>query len=547
MADVLSILRQYNIQKKDILEDGEQVSFGEFSWPKDVRTNYVIWGTGKDGVSKEYYTLDAILFLLKNVKDAHPIYVRQAAADNIPVVRRPDRRPLLAYLNGETNTSASIDKSAPLEIASQRPVTKRAAEEVEKEGFKKPRNEAQMKIDKARLKARLEAHTEGSSTVNTNQIIPLSDGLSVEKIAAIRAKLRAKKRTKIATVKVDEDDDVQRGSFIDAEVDVTRDIMSRERLWRTRASILQSTGKDFDKNVFAILQSVKAQEEGKQNGSAPGLHSRSQAHARTPAKPSETDTRRKPSQPAHYQYNRYDQEKFTRKEGTEEFKIDTTGTYHGMPLKSVTEGASARKAVTPAPAPQPTPIPRPQIVAPQSKQPTKRTSRTPIIIIPGSTTSLISLYNAKDLLQELKFLTTAEKKAQGARRDNEVLLQRRKEVNQAGHIQSITVPYRVIDTPNKLMPQDWDRVVAVFVQGPAWQFKGWPWLLADGSPVDIFAKIRAFHLKYDDMTLDNNVTKWDVQVLNISRSKRHLDRATLLKFWQSLDKYMVKHKSNLRF
>ena len=30
--------------------------------------------------------------------------------------------------------------------------------------------------------------------------------------------------------------------------------------------------------------------------------------------------------------------------------------------------------------------------------------------------------------------------------------------------------------------------MAVFVQGPAWQFKGWPWLLQDGSPVDIFSK-----------------------------------------------------------
>jgi len=34
--------------------------------------------------------------------------------------------------------------------------------------------------------------------------------------------------------------------------------------------------------------------------------------------------------------------------------------------------------------------------------------------------------------------------------------------------------------------------VAVFVQGPAWQFKGWPWLLPDGSPVDIFAKSKGF-------------------------------------------------------
>lgn len=39
----------------------------------------------------------------------------------MPVVRRPDRRDLLAYLHGETNTSSNIDKSAPLEIALQRP------------------------------------------------------------------------------------------------------------------------------------------------------------------------------------------------------------------------------------------------------------------------------------------------------------------------------------------------------------------------------------------------------------------------------------------
>lgn len=64
------------------------------------------------------------------------------------------------------------------------------------------------------------------------------------------------------------------------------------------------------------------------------------------------------------------------------------------------------------------------------------------------------------------------------KRDNEVLLQRRKEG-------STTVPYRVIDNPQKLTNADWDRVVAVFVMGPAWQFKGWPW---DGNPVEIFAK-----------------------------------------------------------
>lgn len=40
-------------------------------------------------------------------------------AANIPAVCRPDRKELLAYLNGETATCASIDKSAPLEIPTQ--------------------------------------------------------------------------------------------------------------------------------------------------------------------------------------------------------------------------------------------------------------------------------------------------------------------------------------------------------------------------------------------------------------------------------------------
>ncbi|CAJ0950001.1 unnamed protein product [Ranitomeya imitator] len=174
MADVLSVLRQYNIQKKDINVKGDEVIFGEFSWPKNVKTNYVIWGnvfmggtsqitdltvctalyqigdltysraglelqlqpdpdpevlpagpgcrpgaghfgsgdcrgeedarytTGKEGQPREYYTLDSILFLLNNVHLSHPVYVRRAATENIPVVRRPDRKDLLAYLNGET-------------------------------------------------------------------------------------------------------------------------------------------------------------------------------------------------------------------------------------------------------------------------------------------------------------------------------------------------------------------------------------------------------------------------------------------------------------
>lgn len=71
----------------------------------------------------------------------------------------------------------------------------------------------------------------------------------MEKIAAIKAKIMAKKRS---TIKTDLDDDItlKQRSFVDAEMDVTRDIVSRERVWRTRTTILQSSGKvSFHFNV----------------------------------------------------------------------------------------------------------------------------------------------------------------------------------------------------------------------------------------------------------------------------------------------------------
>lgn len=69
-----------------------------------------------------------------------------------------------------------------------------------------------------------------------------------------------------------------------------------------------------------------------------------------------------------------------------------------MTLKSVTEGTQPKKPPAPKPAPVQTPSPslRP------STTPNKKVSRTPIIIIPAASTSLITMHNAKDILQDLR-------------------------------------------------------------------------------------------------------------------------------------------------
>lgn len=48
--------------------------------------------------------------------------------------------------------------------------------------------------------------------------------------------------------------------------------------------------------------------------------------------------------------------------------------------------------------------------------------------------------------------------------------------------------------------------------------------------------VKAFHLKWDEITLDHNVAKWAVHVIQLSKQKRHLDRANLLNFWEVLDR-----------
>lgn len=406
------------------------------------------------------------------------------------------------------------------------------------------------------LAARLDVNKKEAS-VNIDNIKSLSETMSVEKIAAIKAKRLANKRT---TIKRNDNDDAMGTdlrAILDFDVDSTKDIISRERQWRTRTTILQSTGKIFAKNILAILQGIKNREEGRLRPAPAPIHL-----------PEPSRMNRPVPQPA--QYNRYDQERFNKqREDTEGFKIDTMGTYHGMSLKSVTEGSAAaqlkKQQLQQHQSAQQMPPGRPRdllpasLARPQPNAAAKRQSRTPIIIIPASPTSLITMYNVKDILQDMRFVTTDQKRAEGCPRENEVLLQRTKEAN-------ITVPYRIIDNPAKLSAQDWSRVVAVFVMGPAWQFKGWPW---EGQPVEIFAKSKsiyyyhlfnvsnlshcyfsivcAFHLRYDEMKLDANVARWAVNVLNLSRTKRHLDRAVLMTFWEKLDSHIIKNKPELRY
>jgi len=101
--------------------------------------------------------------------------------------------------------------------------------------------------------------------------------------------------------------------------------------------------------------------------------------------------------------------------------------------------------------------------------------------------------------------------------------------------------YHVIDNPAKLTPEDWYRVVAVFAQGAAWQFKGWKW----STPVEIFTNVRGFSLCFDDVQPSSAILSWNVKVLSINKYRRHLDKTAMLEFWNELEEFLAKKKPDL--
>ena len=179
--------------------------------------------------------------------------------------------------------------------------------------------------------------------------------------------------------------------------------------------MLQSNSKEFADSILnRILKAVKMMEDGY------GPPTTAQAPGTVP-----NATR----SAGHMPYSRYDQERFHNRqdEDTALFGIvDTAGTYHGINLQSVAAGGVANKPTDPR---QSTKLPSgdPRNVQPQDPRRTpvtsggsssgtprsgsttpgsasrgvreKRTPRTPIVIIPVAASSLISMLNAKDLLQ----------------------------------------------------------------------------------------------------------------------------------------------------
>ena len=163
----------------------------------------------------------------------------------------------------------------------------------------------------------------------------------------------------------------------------------------------------------------------------------------------------------------------------------------------------------------------------------------PIVIIPNALTAPINMFNAAEFFENANYLTTAEAK----KRKGSSVKPKMVEVVRNIPKTDKSLTFEIIDSPMKLTVQDWERVVAVVVQGKAWQFKGWTrGNVKFENPVEIFAKTFGFYAGFEGDELPEDVKQWTVKQSKLNRDKRGLDSVTNAQFWQQLFEWLKVHR-----
>ncbi|KAF9131257.1 accessory factor associated with RNA polymerase II [Mortierella sp. 14UC] len=163
----------------------------------------------------------------------------------------------------------------------------------------------------------------------------------------------------------------------------------------------------------------------------------------------------------------------------------------------------------------------------------KLQSKTPIIIVPAAVTSMITMYNVKQLLEGQEFADSGDVRNKGEAKPNRIRINRRMKPNETSKVE-----YEVIDNTDILKPEDWDRVVCVFTTGAEWQFKKFKWQ----KPVELFAQVKGFYTKWADEQPKETIKTWNVEILSLNRHRRHADRAVVTEFWDKLQGWCLANK-----
>lgn len=153
--------------------------------------------------------------------------------------------------------------------------------------------------------------------------------------------------------------------------------------------------------------------------------------------------------------------------------------------------------------------------------------KEPIILIPSAASSVFTMSNIKQFLQDSQYYNPRELSAS---QSDPILVEKK--------LDRFAKPIRFIVVNNTRMftkPEYWDRVVAVFTMGHAWQFNNYQW----NTPQELFQHCKGYYFHFTGDAVPQHVQQWNVQQVEIDKSKRFKDIEVARFFWNSLEKELA--------
>lgn len=488
MEDDLSALRSAIGRGEHITVDDAHIILGDSARLKrKAATNFrSMRGRG------EPYSLETVYFQFKHHLLPYNDYVKRCAQEKVPHVTVVDKKDLIAYLKGDISECPGLlGKTEP----------------------------SGAKENSKRLSKSTTSSDQGSNS----------------------ASLLGKKRSRTGSLGASGED-----APFDAreKPDDIEALHRRERDQRTMESVMSVEGWDFSnlrEKLTKCMDTMRASGvAGKRDNSVSAEGNRASSRSRDA----------KSYDPRGDRYTTSDDRFWRENMGSDfyEMGIDPSGSFKSSNAAKSTEKTSGAEAANKEASQLPSSAKTSQPAAKRSRFAAK--GQIPIIIVPSTTLSMLTIQNAQEFFENGSFLTIKELRARGSLQTaatSKLVITRR-----PGGTAS-SARYEIISNPLKLTSTEWTRVVAVVCTGQTWQFKNWPsWendktKKTDNGLSDIFRTVCGFLFHYDDTPPPAHTKNWPIKFLALSRNRRHNDIRAQTKFWESVDAFCRLHKKNVLY
>lgn len=161
----------------------------------------------------------------------------------------------------------------------------------------------------------------------------------------------------------------------------------------------------------------------------------------------------------------------------------------------------------------------------------------PIILLSPSASSLLRMSNIKSFLESGRY-TPADNSSTATMLH---ITRTVKDIDPQRPLRFI-----LVEGPEQFKPEYWDRVVAVFTTGQAWQFKSYKW----NTPTELFKHVQGVYVGWRGEPVPQGVRDWGHRVLNLNIDKytdpslpgadvnRWRDREVAESIWKSIEHNM---------